>query len=160
MPVDQSSGEFLAGSLRGRRFRSLYTPDLLPDYQEGGTTPIVESGWHRLCYSSVCFVVLSLQLSSCYSLYFIPRIQSNLLEGFIFCIYWGECSEPLLAKSMPILFVCMYIICIYIMSSTACVPAQRANVAGLASSARPTLLCILLVRFGKQDWEGYSYMYC
>ena len=22
--------------------------------------------------------------------------------------YWGECSEPLLAKSMPILFLCMY----------------------------------------------------
>ena len=50
-------------------------------------------------------------------------------------------------------FVCMYV-CMYVyMSSTdrgqcACVPAQRANVAGLASSARcarPQMLCILLV---------------
>ena len=55
MPVDQSSGEFLAGSLRGSRFRSLYSPDLLPDYQEGGTTPIVESGGHRLLYCHVMF---------------------------------------------------------------------------------------------------------
>ena len=66
----------------------------------------------------------------------------------------GERSEPVLVNSMSILFVCMFIgraqrartsgnfVCMYVcMSSTdrgqcACVPAQRANVAGLASSAR------------------------
>ena len=58
-------------------------------------------------------------------------------------------------NSMAILFVCMYVY----MSSTdrgqcACVPAQRANVAGLASSARcarPQMLCILLV---VESWGG------
>ena len=81
----------------------------------------------------------------------VKRIE-DIMEEFISRLL-GERSEPLLVNSMPILFVCMFV-CLYVyMSSTdrgqcACVPAQRANVAGLASSgrcARPQMLCILLV---------------
>ena len=77
------------------------------------------------------------------------RARTSELNGNFVCMYvclLGERSEPVLVNSMAILFVCMY-------ASTdrgqcACVPAQRANVAGLASSARcarPQMLCILLV---------------
>ena len=47
-------------------------------------------------------------------------------------ILLGERSEPVLVNSMPIMFVCMFIC----HQPTACVHAQRANLAGLASSAR------------------------
>ena len=70
------------------------------------------------------------------------------------------------ARTSAILFVCMYV-CMYVyMSSTdrgqcACVPAQRANVAVLASSARcarmerPQMLCILLVDVFTFDVDLY-----
>ena len=69
--------------------------------------------------------------------------------------YWASAASPYYTSELNGNFVCMYVcmyVCLY-MSSTdrgqcACVPAQRANVAGLASStrcARPQMLCILLV---------------
>ena len=62
-----------------------------------------------------------------------------------------DSEVAVLVNSMAILFVCIYV-CMFMSSidrgQCACVPAQRANVAGLASSARcarPQMLCILLV---------------
>ena len=138
---------------------------LLGDVEIGTT----RRGW----WPSASVSPLQLITASCFTEESAPKMQHKALGGTIDLptqgdtnIYsLGERSEPVLVNSMAILFVgraqrartselngnfvCMNVY----MSSTdrgqcACVPAQRANVAGLASSARcarPQMLCILLV---------------
>ena len=95
---------------------------------EGGTDGI------RICLYVYVSVPLPMILGALWS--------TAVVSWQLYEYYWGERSEPLLAKTMPILFVCMYTYVINQPRQCTCIPAQRANVASLASSAHPTMLCI------------------